>query len=190
MHPESAKKLRLYASLLGLVGTVLALLVPFLPVNHDVVTLRWPTAEGTKSVSAPLVAYSPLWLDAEVPCAAAHGLDARTAGPAILLSTNPPSSDYGKLTGLTLQVDNGQAALYSKGQQVSTVPLPAGDCAINIRADASGTTAGIGKQVWARVLGDQRPQLTGIYSSLDNTVDDVRGLSFESAAMQRRSSSW
>ncbi|MFI0463896.1 arabinosyltransferase domain-containing protein [Saccharopolyspora sp. 5N102] len=188
MHPGSAKKLRLYASLLGLVGTVLALLVPFLPVNHDVVTLRWPTAEGTRSVSAPLVAYSPLWLDTKVPCAAARSLDARTAGPAILLSTNPPSSDYGRLTGLTLQVDEGQAALFSKGRQISTVQLPAGACSIDVRADADGTTASIDGQAWARVLGDQRPQLTGIYSSLDNAVDDVRGLSFEARVDNRFSS--
>ncbi|MGP4016333.1 arabinosyltransferase domain-containing protein [Saccharopolyspora sp. 5N708] len=188
MHLGSAKKLRLLASVLGLVATVLALLVPFLPVNHDVVTLRWPTAQGTRSVSAPLVAYSPLWLDAKVPCAAARGLDARTAGPGILLSTNPPSSDYGKLTGLVLQVDGGQAALFSKGQQVSTVALPAGNCTIAVRANASGTTSSIGNQQWARIGGDQRPQLTGIYSSLDNAVDDVRGLAFEARVDNRFSS--
>ncbi|RKT82852.1 arabinosyltransferase C [Saccharopolyspora antimicrobica] len=183
MH--SAKRLRLSAATLGIVGTVLALLIPFLPVKHDVTTLKWPTAEGTRSVSAPLVAYSPLWLDAEVPCAAVRSLDERTAGPGMLLSTNPPSSDFGKLTGLVLQVDNGQVALFSKGRQVSTTQLPPGDCTIAVRADASGTTATVGGKQWAHVLGDQRPQLTGVYSALDNAVDDVRGLSFEARVDNR-----
>ena len=100
----SAKRLKLFASILGLLGTVLSLAVPFVPVSYDITTLKWPTAEGTKSVSAPLVAYSPVWLNADVPCTAVRSLDARTNGPATLLSTNPPSSDYGKLTGLILQV--------------------------------------------------------------------------------------
>ena len=123
----------------GLAGTVLALLVPFLPVDHDVATLRWPTAQGTRAVSAPLVAYSPVWLDARVPCAAVRSLDARTTGPATLLSTNPQSSDYGKLTGLILQVDGGQVALLSRGQQAGTTPLPTGNCEFAVRSDASGT---------------------------------------------------
>ncbi|MGW1678032.1 arabinosyltransferase domain-containing protein [Saccharopolyspora sp. NPDC002376] len=183
MH--SAKRLRLSAAILGIVGTVLALLIPFLPVNHNITTLKWPTAEGTRSVSAPLVSYSPLWLNAEVPCAAVRSLDERTAGPGMLLSTNPPSSDFGKLTGLVLQVDNGQAALFSKGQQVGTVDLPPGDCTIKLRADAGGTTATVGGKQWASVLGDQRPQLTGIYSALDSAVDDVHGLSFEARVDNR-----
>nr|WP_179725423.1 arabinosyltransferase domain-containing protein [Saccharopolyspora hordei] len=173
------------AAILGTVGTVLALLIPFLPVEHDVSTLKWPTAEGTRSVSAPLVAYSPVWLDAEVPCASVRSLDERTDGPGMLLSTNPPSSDFGKLTGLVLQVDNGQVSLFTKGQQVSTVDLPPGDCTIALRADGAGTTATIGGERWAHVTGDQRPQLTGIYSDLDNAVDDVRGLSFEARVDNR-----
>ncbi|MEV4643789.1 arabinosyltransferase domain-containing protein [Saccharopolyspora sp. NPDC049357] len=189
MQQESAKKLRLLATLLGLVGTVLALLVPFLPVNHKVGTLRWPTAEGTKSVSAPLVTYAPVWLDAKVPCASARSLDARTEGPGLLLSTNSPDSDSGQLTGLVLQVDNGQALLYSKGQQIGTTPLPAGDCTLKVHADAAGTTASIGKERWVNLTGDQRPQLTGIYSTLDNTRDDVRGLDFQ-ARVDNRFSSW
>ncbi|MEV4647651.1 arabinosyltransferase domain-containing protein [Saccharopolyspora sp. NPDC049357] len=175
----SARRLKLFASVLGVLGTVLALAVPFLPVNHDVTTLKWPTAEGTKSVSAPLVGYSPLWLNAEVPCVSARSLDARTNGAAVLLSTNPPSSDYGKLTGLTLQVDNGQLTLLTKGQQVGTAAIPAGDCSISLRSDGYGSTASVGDQSIANLRGDQRPQLTGVYSSIDDRLDDVRGLSFE-----------
>ncbi|GAB3285959.1 arabinosyltransferase domain-containing protein [Parasphingorhabdus pacifica] len=164
---------------MGLVGAVLAISVPFLPVNHNITTLEWPTAQGTQSVSAPLVSFSPQSLDAEVPCASARDADARTPGTAVLLSTNPPSSEYGSLTGLVLQITDGQLTLISKGQQVSTVPLPAGDCSVSIRSDASSTTATIGDETLASLKGDQRPQLTGVYSDIDAKLDNVEGLSFE-----------
>lgn len=182
---RSAGRLKLFATVTGLLGALLALAVPFLPVQHDITTLRWPTAEGTTSVSAPLTSYSPQWLDATVPCSSARSLDARTPGPGVLLSTNPPNSDYGKITGLTLQVDNGQVALLSKGQQLNSVPIPERDCAITVHSDAFGTRASIGDQALASMAGDQRPQLTGIYSSLDESVDDVRGLSFEARVDNR-----
>ncbi|MFR9729039.1 arabinosyltransferase domain-containing protein [Saccharopolyspora sp. MS10] len=175
----SARRLRWFASVLGLLGAVLALAVPFLPVEHDINTLRWPTAEGTKPVSAPLVSFSPLWMDANVPCQAVRSVDARTQGPATLLSTNPPNSDYGNLTGMTLQVDGGQVTLLSKGQQVGTTPVPAGDCAITVHSDAVGTKVELGDESLANLRGDQRPQLTGIFSDIDAARDDITGLSFE-----------
>lgn len=181
----SARRLRLSASILGIVGVLLALSIPFLPVKHDATTLKWPTQQGTKSVSAPLVAFSPLQLDASVPCSAAQSLDARTDGPGVLLSTNAPSSDYGKLTGLTMQVDNGRVALLSQGQQLSTAPLPESGCSISLHSDASGTNASIGGQSMIRTHEDQRPQLTGIYSQLDSQRDDTQGLSFQAQVDNR-----
>ncbi|CAL99550.1 arabinosyltransferase C [Saccharopolyspora erythraea NRRL 2338] len=189
-HDAPATRLKLFAAITGLLGTVLALALPFLPVNHEVTTLKWPTAQGTKPVSAPLVSFSPVWLNANVSCETARGLDARTDGrPGTLLSTNPPNSDYGNLTGLVLQVDNNMLTLLSKGQSLSTVPLPAGDCTISVHSDAGGTTANVGDQQLASTRGDQRPQLTGVYSDLDESVDNVRDLSFEARVDNRYESS-
>lgn len=176
------------AVLLGLIGTALSLAVPFLPVNAQVTTLKWPTAEGTRAVSAPLVNYSPVWLDTQVPCSAARSLDARSAAPGVLLSTNPPNSDYGRLTALTLQVTDGQLTLLDKGQQLATTPLPDGDCTIGVHADASGVTANVDGQRLPVSHGD-RPQLTGIYSQLDQNLDDTRGLSFQARVDNRFESS-
>jgi arabinosyltransferase C len=171
--------------LLGLCSALLALAVPLMPVDHDVTTLQWPTAEGTKPVSAPLVSHSPLWLTADVPCAAARNLDSRIDGPGVLIATNAPSSEYGGLTGLSLQVDSGQVVLWSRGHQAGTAVLPEGDCAISVRSDASGTQANVGGLPLAAVPGDQRPQLTGIYSQLDSAIDDVRGLAFQARVDNR-----
>ncbi|MGP4019016.1 arabinosyltransferase domain-containing protein [Saccharopolyspora sp. 5N708] len=173
--PRSARR---WAAGLGLCAALLALAVPFLPVNYDITTLRWPTSQGTEPISAPLVSHAPLWLTADVPCAAARNLDARIDGPGVLIATNAPSSEYGGLTGLSLQIDAGEVVLWSRGHQAGTVALPEGDCTISVRSDAAGTRADVGGLPLAAVPGDQRPQLTGIYSQLDSAVDDVRGLAF------------
>ncbi|MBQ6642171.1 MAG: arabinosyltransferase domain-containing protein [Saccharopolyspora sp.] len=183
------RRLKLLATLFGLLGTVLSLAVPFLPVTHEITTLRWPTASGTTPVSAPLVTFSPVWLDAQIPCSSAQDLDARTNGPATLLSTNPPDSDYGRLTGLTLQVDNGLITLLTQGKQINTVPIPAGGCALDLHSDAVGFKARVGDNVLTNIAGDHRPQLTGIYSDLNARTDQVDGLSFEAQVDNRFESS-
>ena len=172
------RRLKRFAILAGLLGAVLAVAVPFLPVHYDVTTLKWPTANGTKPISAPLVDYSPVELAIDVPCDTARGLDARVNRPAVLLSTNPPSSYYGDLTGMILQVDNGQLSLLSRGRQLGQVPLPEG-CTISVRSDAYGIKAYAGDGKLIDVAGDSRPQLTGIFSDLDARADDVRQVSFE-----------
>ena len=92
-------------------------------------------------------------------------LDARSDGPGVLLSTNPPSSDYGNLTGLILQVHNGNLTVLIKGQQVGSMPLPDGDRSISVHSDGHRTTASIGEESIANLAGDRRPQVTGIYST-------------------------
>ncbi len=180
-----ATRLKVVATVLGLLGALLSVAVPFLPVFHDIGTLKWPTAQGTQSVSAPLATYSPVWIDAEIPCSSARDLDARSDAPGVLVSTNPTNSEYGKVTGLTLQVINNQVTLLSKGQQLGTALVPPGDCSITIQSDASATTAKIGDQTIANSTGDQRAQLTGIYSQLDDQQDNVEGLSFEARVDNR-----
>lgn len=184
------RRLRLWASLLGLLGAVLSLAVPFLPVTFDIGTLKWPTAEGTKPVSAPLVSFSPNWLDTSFTCDAARSLDQRTNHPANLISTNPPNSDYGKITGLIVQIDRGTLSVLSKGQQLGTTELPPGPCSIAVHSDASKTTVKVGDHSVINIQGqDRRPQLTGIYSDLDAKLDNIQGVSFQARVDNRFESS-
>jgi arabinosyltransferase C len=186
---RGAARLRRFATILGLLGTIAAILVPFLPVNQDVTTLKWPTAQGTRAVTAALESFSPVSLDVSVPCATARGLQARTNGPADLVSTNPPTSPWGQLTGMVLQVNNGQLALFDRNARLGTAALPSGDCTISAHSDGFRTTATVDGRQFASVQGDQRPQLTGIYSALDNKIDDVRGVSVQAHVDTRYESS-
>ncbi|WP_405179070.1 arabinosyltransferase domain-containing protein [Nocardia sp. NBC_01377] len=59
---------RLIALVSGLLGFILALLTPLLPVEQDRATLDWPQAGNSTDVEAPLVSYEPQRLTAALPC--------------------------------------------------------------------------------------------------------------------------
>ena len=61
---------RIVATVSGLLGMLLALAVPFLPVRQEAATVSWPQGTDLTNVEAPLVSYAPLELRASVPCSA------------------------------------------------------------------------------------------------------------------------
>ena len=68
---------RLVAIVAGLLGALLALATPFLPVKQTTAQLNWPQNGVLQSVNAPLIGYVATDLTISVPCSAAAGL----AGP-------------------------------------------------------------------------------------------------------------
>ncbi|HEX3790030.1 MAG TPA: arabinosyltransferase domain-containing protein [Pseudonocardiaceae bacterium] len=172
------RRLRLLAAGFGLIGTLLALSVPFLPVHHDDVTLSWPTQQGTRAVSAPLTGYQPISVDASVPCTSLRSLAARSTGPAVAFSTTPPRSAYSSVTGMAVQVAGSQVTVVDDGTRLASTTIPTtGSCALTVHSDGSATTVNLAGNALATVQGDERPQVTGIYSDLDASRDDVHGLS-------------
>lgn len=67
---QSVRSARLLAIIASVVGVLLTLSLPFLPVEQDSATLTWPQNGSTGSVEAPLVTYAPLSLDVQIPCSA------------------------------------------------------------------------------------------------------------------------
>jgi len=173
--------LRLAAAVLGLFGALLAGAVPLLPVVQDTAVITWPGSGGVASVNAPLVAYQPQSLTATIPCAAASSVQARSPQPALLLSTTPPGSAAGVAVGMVLRVTRGMLMLSSRGQRLGVValgsmPVAARRCVITVASTARGTTASAGGTRFVNVDQDVRPQVTGIYSALDDKRDPVTGL--------------
>ncbi len=173
------RRLRLAATFLGLLGALLALAVPLLPVVHDTAVITWPSDNGVAPVNAPLAAYQPRELSATVPCATAASLDARSRAPAPLVTTTPPGSTEGAGVGMTLQVSGGTVTVISRGQLLGSAPLPPGPCTLQVNSTVFGTTAILGDRPIVDVTGDVRPQVVGIYSALDAGADPVDGLSVQ-----------
>jgi arabinosyltransferase C len=170
--------------MLGLLGALLAVAVPLLPVIQDTAVITWPRAGDLAPVNAPLVTFQPQSLTATIPCAAAASVNARSAQPGALLATTPPGSADGAAVGMVLQVADGKLTLNSRGQALgnillSTLPVPGGPggpCLIKVASDARGTTASAGATRFVKVDQDVRPQVTGIYSVLTEQRDPVAGL--------------
>ncbi len=176
--------------MLGLLGALFAIAVPLLPVIQDTTVITWPRAGRLAPVNAPLVTFQPQNLTATIPCTAAASVDARTAQPAALLSTTPPGSTEGAAVGMVLQVAEGKLTLVSRGQALGnillgTVPPAAQQCLIRITSSAKGTTAFAGATPFVTVDQDVRPQVTGIYSALNEQQDPVSGLSVQITADTR-----
>ncbi|MGH3796464.1 MAG: arabinosyltransferase domain-containing protein [Pseudonocardiaceae bacterium] len=174
--------LRLAAATLGLLGTLLVVAVPLLPVIQTTSVITWPQHGHIAPVNAPLVTYQPQSLTATIPCAAAASVDARLALPGTVLATTPPGSSKGAAVGMTLQVADGTLTLISRGQalgstSVAGAPSAGGPCLIKMVSTAKGTTASLGAAQFVNVTQDVRPQVTGIYSDLNETLDPVNGLS-------------
>ncbi|WP_165922304.1 arabinosyltransferase domain-containing protein [Pseudonocardia endophytica] len=169
---------RWLAAGLGLLAAVLALAVPFLPVDQKTAEVNWPSAQtGTAPVDAPLVTLRPETMDATFGCAGIRSLDARTDGPATVFSTVPQASPIGAAVAMRVSVDNGTLSVDNRGIQVASRSLPAGDCSLAITSDAARTAATLGGQELFGLDGDNRPQVTGVYSSLDQARDPVAGTS-------------
>ncbi|MGB0438406.1 MAG: hypothetical protein ACPGIJ_15800, partial [Mycobacterium sp.] len=67
-----------FALLVGLVGTVSAILLPFAPVFAETTTLRWPVpGQPAVSTSALLVPYRPTAITVSIPCSALRAAAAR-----------------------------------------------------------------------------------------------------------------
>ncbi|MGY0502586.1 arabinosyltransferase domain-containing protein [Nocardia sp. FBN12] len=168
---------RLIALVCGLLGFVLALLTPLLPVRQDRASLDWPQA-GATSVEAPLVSYVPQRLDAQLPCTMLSGLPgpgAENPATTTLLTTIPAAS--GKTDrGLSVTVRDGVVGVQARDVPMLSAPIAEiGGCErISIVSTIEATTVefvGAARQDGTpfrnTVTVDKRPQIVGVYTDLD-----------------------
>ena len=65
---------RWVATIAGLLGFVLSVLTPILPVVQTTATLNWPQGGQMGNVTAPLISQAPVALTASIPCAVIRSL--------------------------------------------------------------------------------------------------------------------
>ncbi|NKY29493.1 arabinosyltransferase domain-containing protein [Nocardia gamkensis] len=175
MRPDRSSRaftrIRLIALLSGLLGFLLALLTPILPVRQDRASVDWPEP-GAASVAAPLVSYEPLRLRATLPCS----LVSELAAGGTVLSTVPVASGQAATKGLVVSVADGVLSAVLRDIPLLSAPLAeVGSCAtIGIESNAAATTlelTGVTRQdgtPFRTTIGrDVRPQLVGMFTDLD-----------------------
>nr|WP_197039669.1 arabinosyltransferase domain-containing protein [Nocardia carnea] len=152
----------------GLLGFVLAILAPVLPVRQDQTVLEWPQA-GATDVEAPLVSYQPLRLDLTVPCPVA------AAAEGTVVATVPDESGKSSARGLRVGMSGDTFSVVLRD-----VPLLSADRAelagcesLSVVSTATSTTAEItgavradGTPLRTQVDRDIRPQMVGVFTDL------------------------
>ena len=196
---------RLVAVVAGLLGALLAIATPVLPVNQTTAQLNWPQNGTFGSVDAPLIGYVATELNISVPCQAAAGLmGPQNAGKTVLLSTVPKQAPKAVDRGLLIQRANDDLVLVVRNVPVVSAPLsqvlsPA--CqrvtftahADRVVAEFVGLTQGPnaehpGSPLRGEKSGyDFRPQIVGVFTDLAGPAPP--GLSFSATVDTRYSSS-
>ena len=130
------------ALLIGLVGLVAGLALPFAPVLAEQAELIWPAPGApAESTTAILVPYRPAELSATVPCAALRAAAARDV-PTTVLATGG-STDAN--AGLLVRVSDGRSAVLVNSRLVAQAPVGGTDCSVRVDGAPNGvraTTAG------------------------------------------------
>ncbi|WP_374023887.1 arabinosyltransferase domain-containing protein [Mycobacterium sp. HNNTM2301] len=196
---------RWVAIVAGLLGALLAIATPLLPVNQTTAQLNWPQNGTFASVDAPLIGYVATDLNITVPCQAAAGLAGpQNAGKTVLLSTVPKQAPKAVDRGLLIQRANDYLVVVVRNVAVVTAPLsqvlsPA--CqrltftahAEKVTAEFVGLTQGPnaehpGSPLRGEKSGyDFRPQIVGVFTDLSGPTPP--GLSFSATIDTRYSSS-
>src|SRR5262249_28193546 len=196
---------RIVAVVAGLLGAVLAIATPRLPVNKPTASRNWPQNGTFDSVDAPLIGYVATDLNVSVPCPAAAGLAGpQNTGKTVLLSTVPKQAPKAVDRGLLIQRSNDDLVLVVRNVPVVTAPLSqvlGPSCqrltftahAEKVSAEFVGLTQGPnaehpGSPLRGEKSGyDFRPQIVGVFTDLAGPAPP--GLSFSATIDTRYSTS-
>ena len=173
------------AAVSGLVGILLAIVVPLLPVSQTTSTISWPESGTLDPVTAPLVAYYPLDLTAEVPCAAVQELRDQGREDGVLVSTAPrQAGEDAGARALMVTVAGPSVEVRSRNVLIAAAPTDAvaapGACSvIRVTADSGSIGAEFlglevdGRGVGGRIEEDLRPQVVGVFSDLRGAAPEA-----------------
>ncbi|MFF0816236.1 arabinosyltransferase domain-containing protein [Rhodococcus sp. NPDC003318] len=182
---SASRTARLIAVVTGLLGFLLAVATPLLPVAQQAASVSWPQNGTLAGVEAPLVTYEPLTLDIRIPCAVLADLDGAGGGTDAdnVLSTVPSDAPDADAVGLSVTVApdaDRTVSVELRGARLVAAPLAdlTGCTALTVHSDADHTTAEFAgltatdEPVTAEVLGDQRPQMVGFFTDLTGPAPD------------------
>ncbi|RJO69153.1 arabinosyltransferase [Nocardia panacis] len=183
------------AIIAGLVGLLLAVAVPFLPVRQEAARVSWPQAGALTNVESPLLSYAPLDLSLQVPCAALTALD-HAGGVAVstIPRQSPDIEHYGFVVKVVADAGErpGRVDVVSRNTLLWSAPLNEvreRACGLDIAIDAARASVRLtGADDAAKVTaGDLRPQAVGVFTEL--TGMPPQGLHVDVAVDSRFSTS-
>ena len=186
-EPRNYRAVKIGAVLTGLLGFLLAVVTPLLPVDQTTAEINWPQGHQVSDVAAPLVSFVPIDVDVAVPCSLAADLG---TGGGMLLSTLPAGGQKASARALFIRATTDSLVVTDRDVVILTTPRLAAqsnpNCRILFYADGTGAYAriadGPGSATHAPELPvaansaaqhhfsvpdhQMRPQIVGIYTDL------------------------
>ncbi|WP_372481278.1 arabinosyltransferase domain-containing protein [Mycolicibacterium lacusdiani] len=152
---NDTKVARWVATIAGLIGFVLAVATPLLPVTQTTATLNWPQQGQFDDVTAPLISLAPVSLTASVPCSVIASMPPEGG---LVFGTAPPRGRDAALNAMLVNVTSGRGSGPASG---------------NARVDVIVRNVVVASVSRDRMAGCSRLDIT---SSLDGTFADFVGL--------------
>src|SRR5690349_17359248 len=202
------RTVRLIAIVAGLLGVLMAVATPLLPVKQTTAQLNWPQNGTWQSINAPLIGYVATDLTITVPCQAAAGLAGpENRGKTVLLSTVPKQAPKAVDRGLLIERVNNDLLVIVRNTPVVSAPLAAvlspacQSLTFTAHADkvtgefvglTQGPSSDPSQDPNAPLRGERsgydfRPQIVGVFTDLSGPAPD--GLTFSATIDTRYSSS-
>nr|WP_264025570.1 arabinosyltransferase domain-containing protein [Mycolicibacterium pyrenivorans] len=163
------------AAIAGLLGALLSVLVPVLPVVQSTATLTWPQDGRLDNVTAPLITLTPVDLQATIPCSVIANMD-QSGG--VVLATAPPQARDATLAGMVVTVTAQRVDVVVRNVVIASVSrarmADSGCQLVEISSSAAGTYATVvglsGTDGLPLRTGyadpNLRPQIVGVFTDL------------------------
>ena len=166
---------RWVATIAGLIGFVLSVATPLLPVVQTTAQLNWPQQGRLANVTAPLISQTPVNITVDVPCAV---IRAMPRGGGLVLGTAPKQGKEAALNGLFVNVTSQRVDVTDRNVVIISVPRARVDGPQCQRIEIASTLAG----TFATFVGltdpaghplrngfpdpNLRPQIVGVFTDL------------------------
>ncbi|MCV7402927.1 arabinosyltransferase [Mycobacterium fragae] len=164
---------RWVATIAGLIGFVLSVATPLLPVVQTTATLSWPQHGQMNNVTAPLISQTPVAMTVTVPCSVAKAMPPKGG---LVLGTAPKQGRDATLDGLFVNVTAQRVDVTDRNVVIASVPrsqLSGPGCSrIEVTSTHAGTFAtfvGLPGPAGAPSGFDDpnlRPQIVGVFTDM------------------------
>ncbi|HZQ32860.1 MAG TPA: arabinosyltransferase domain-containing protein [Mycobacterium sp.] len=166
---------RWVATIAGLIGFVLSVATPLLPVVQTTATLNWPQQGQLSNATAPLISQTPVTMSVTVPCSMVRAMPPKGG---MILGTAPKDGKQAALQALFVNVSTQRVDITDRNVVVASVPraqVVSPACQrIEITSSEAGTfatfvglTDGSGKQLRSGFADPNiRPQIVGVFTDL------------------------
>jgi arabinosyltransferase B len=170
------KVARWVATIAGLIGFVLSVATPLLPVVQTTATLNWPQGAGLHSVTAPLISQVPVTMSATVPCDVVRSMP---PSGGLLLGMAPKDGKQAALQSLLVNVTSQRVDVIVRNVVIASVPrarVASPQCErVEITSSEAGTFATFvgltdpttGKELRTGFADPNlRPSIVGVFTDL------------------------